>query len=383
MGLSFRPKVNNCLSLVFTVVSNLVFTRFDPSQSTLIAEKDGGPHLGIRWLLLSGLSTCPVSVPLFPKGPRAAGKPPLCSHTRLDHCLLPLLLPGFISTMHSWPSPDCSSDSSLPVSSGEPPPSACPPCPLSDSSTFYPILCWEGHLSFGLSFPPLHVSKGPPFSFKGTDIHRETQLWLVPAGMVRKCSSSARGAYILVEEKVTIRHIKGYQVEWLQKYAGVFLSDFPSTLWILRAGPGGPSKECSRGGSLGRNEQLQGVFTGRLTIIPVFPALEDVKGIRANFTCLSRWNIFSPRRTSRWHFQRWNEVFPLIGKSVLVHTDRHIPTNVFCLPMTHHLRQFPARYVENDGSVLQVFIPIKCYGMWSWTNVCSQCLIKSPIRSSK
>ena len=57
----------------------------------------------------------------------------------------------------------------------------------------------------------------------------------------------------------------------------------------------------------------------------------NVKGIRANFTCLSRWNIFSPLRTSQWHFQRWSEVFPLIGKSVLVHTDRHIPTNVFCL----------------------------------------------------
>ena len=169
--------------------------------------------------------------------------------------------------------------SSLPVSSQEPPPPSSPPCPLSDSSTFYPILCWEGHLSFGLSFPPLHVSKRPPFSFKGTDIHREPQLWLVPAGIVRKHSPSPRGAHILVEEKVTIRHIQGYQVEWLQKYAGVLLSDFPSTLWIPRTGPGGPSKEYSRGSRLGRNEQLQGVFTGRLTIIPVFPALEDVKGM--------------------------------------------------------------------------------------------------------
>ena len=82
IGLSFWPKVNNCFSLVFTVVSNLVFTRFDPSHSTLITEKDGGPHLGIRWLLLAGLSTCPVPVPPFPKGPRAVGKLPLCSHTR-------------------------------------------------------------------------------------------------------------------------------------------------------------------------------------------------------------------------------------------------------------------------------------------------------------
>ena len=48
MGLSFQPKVNNCFSLVFIVMSNLVFTHFDPSYSTLITEKDGGPHLGIR-----------------------------------------------------------------------------------------------------------------------------------------------------------------------------------------------------------------------------------------------------------------------------------------------------------------------------------------------
>ena len=48
MGLSFWPKVNNRFSLVFTVVSNLMFTRFDPSHSTLITETDGGPYLGIR-----------------------------------------------------------------------------------------------------------------------------------------------------------------------------------------------------------------------------------------------------------------------------------------------------------------------------------------------
>lgn len=106
MGLSFWPKVNNRFSLVFTVVSNLRFTRFDPSHSTLITETDGGPYLGIRWLLLAGLSTCPFPVPPFPKRPRAAGKLPLCSHTWLDHCLLPLLLLGFTSAMRSWPSPD-------------------------------------------------------------------------------------------------------------------------------------------------------------------------------------------------------------------------------------------------------------------------------------
>ena len=117
--------------------------------------------------------------------------------------------PSSSPALHQQCAPDSllTADSRLPGSSREPPPSSPPSFLTHPPSTL--SRAEKGISPLGSHFL-LFTSLKDHLFLSRAQIFTESlpQLGLVPAGMVRKHSPSPGGAHILVEEKVTIMHIK-------------------------------------------------------------------------------------------------------------------------------------------------------------------------------